>query len=173
MIEQVKSIGMHQALFLFDVIIPNIPIIGANNLQFQVVSASIPGNMRSADMIRHNNEEIVLPSGKTTNHEWPVTVRKSQQSPNELFDQIIKWGMLVDSLSVGQGVLTIKTDAYVKLLGLDKSTVTNRFIIKGIWPKNDPELTGLDHTATEGILTYEITFAYDIIDHDPDHLLTF
>jgi hypothetical protein len=170
-LQKLKAIGMFQNTFMFHVSIPVIPMLGINNLQFTIRSTTIPGYNRNKNLIRYLNRQYTLPGGREAEGEVSFTSLIAESFDD--YNKIAKWFYNVDTYSVGTGVLDIKADAYVKLLGLNETVVTHRFQLKGLYPLNIPEIGDLNQENTDGFINNDWTLAYDEIDYDETNKLTF
>lgn len=171
-VQNLKSVGMMQNNYMFHVNIPMIPFIGANNLEFLVRSTTIPGVDLMKDNIRFLDEQYNLPAARViSDPTWTVTVLMDET--HTLLDQIVKWYYAIPENSFGPNVQSIKTDAYIKLLGLDKDNVNKRVKLLGLFILDIPDIAGLSQTGTKGHVSLNLKFAFDDVDWDPNNQLVF
>lgn len=170
-IERMKNIGNFQATFMWHISIPQIPFVGGNTFEFQARSTTIPGKTLNTNLLRYLGKQFKLPGAVSYDGDWTVTVIMSEV--HELYDAMIRWGDNIPANSVARNVQSIKTSAYIQLMALDGVTVNKRFVMDGMFITNYPEISGLDQSATEGHINYDLTFSYDDINFDYENALTF
>ena len=168
---RLRSIGMMQKTFMWKISIPNIPDFGANNFEFLARSITIPGKTKSKDQIRYLNDFFNQPSGTTFEGEATISILLDET--HTVYDNILKWYDYTDQESNVVDVEKAKTDINISLLALDKVTVNKRFQYLGCFPLNKPEISGLDQDSSDGFIAFDVTFAVDDVNFDPDNLLTF
>jgi len=173
-VTQLKAIGNIQNKYLFHVNIPTMPLgVGVNNFEFLARTTTIPGKERKADIIRYMGGQYSLPHIKINpgTSEWTINILMDET--HTVYDKLMKWFYAVEANSNGVAVQTIKTDAFVKLLGLDSSYTNKRFKVLGIFPTKIGDIAGLDQSATDGHVTFDITFSYDTLDFDINNSFNF
>lgn len=170
-IRNLKNVGMIQNNFMWQVSIPIIPYLGVNNLLFQMRSTTIPGKTINHSLVRYLNQQYTLPAGVEFEPEWTASVFLSET--HQLYNLLLKWASLVPEMSYGLNVNTIKTDANIKLLSLNRNIINKRFKLTGIYPGAYPEIPDLNMENAEGLITLDYVFKFDDIDYDLDDQLTF
>lgn len=169
-INKLKAIGQLQATYMWHVTIPVIPFVGINNLEFQIRTTTIPGKTRSKNVIRYLGQQYTLPGAVEWDGEWSATIIMSEI--HEVFDKMILWNNAIDRVG-GVAIESIKTSAYIRLLGLNKTVINKRFILTGLYPLSYPEIGDLDQSGVDGHITFDQVLAYDDIDFDPNNVLSF
>lgn len=168
---QLKNLGMMQNPYMWNIEIPVIPFIGENNFVFQARSSTIPGKTRNKNIIRYLGKQYTQPAAVEYDGEFTVTIMMPEQ--HVLYNQLILWHQLIDTTATGLAVQAIKTKIYIRLLSLGNNVITKRFLLDGAYVLGIPEIGGLDVTAGDGTIEYDVTFAYDDIDYDPTDALSF
>ena len=167
-IAKVKSFDNMQNTFMFYVQIPN-SVWGLDTLEFFVRSTTIPEYRLNKDVIRYMNLQTTQAGGKVHDSEWSVTAILPESF--ETYNALVRWFNAVSGFEGMASSFAIKSTAYIKLLGLDKTKVNKRMKIYGIYPLKIPSLDGLDMSQTEGHISLDIQFAFDYIDYDEENLI--
>ena len=172
-ISRLKSIGMLQNPYMWSVSIPTIPFVGANNVEFLVRTTKVPGKTIGADIVRFLGRQYSLPAAIQNADQsiWSFTLVMDET--HTVLDQLVTWFFSIPKNSFKTQVASIKTDAYITLMGLDKDNVTKRFKLLGIFPTKIPDLESLNQTTATGHIELGFTFSFDDVDFDPQNQLKF
>jgi len=158
-INGLKTHGMMTKNFMFSVVIPYLPTIGNGvPFSFLIKGTSIPPKDRDSTVVYTRFGSFTVPNGAVWGaHEWPVTIMLPEGG-----DQLLKlaqWFNNIDNFPLS----SLKTDATVTLLNLDKKPTNHVFIIEGIYPKKKFGIEGLSMDNVEGYITFDEIFAFDQI----------
>jgi hypothetical protein len=122
-------------------------------------SAVIPGRGFGEILIPFRGTPgISIPGKATVPHAWTATFIEG--TDKKVFDAINKWNERIRAIRSGMGSsdLQIKTDIIMKLL--DRAGAAYLAIkLVGVYPRNVDDVPVSNDN--EGIVTYNVTFAYD------------
>jgi len=162
-----KKIGQIQTNFMWDVNIPYIPFSdNFDNVLFNISarSTNIPKISRKFNVLRFNDGEYTLPAGRILAHEFNINMICHENF--KLHEKIENWYNQIDLVD---GIITdvMKTEIILNLLSIDGQTANKTIILLGAYPLSIPPLEGLDKDSIDGIIKFDVEFAFDEIKYKP------
>lgn len=163
-INPLRKLGQLQNSFMFNIYIQPPAILGATPaevklLTFLGMTTSIPKYTRESEVLRYNNQEVVLIGGKTIEHSWSVKLHMTQGGAE--YDLFTRWFYECDR----QDIDVVQGQADVELLknfaGDETERVTKKFRLTNIWPLDIPEIADLNQDEKTGLIDLEVEFAFD------------
>ena len=157
---------VNQPNYMFELLIPYIPTLWGYNLGNQVVfslsvkSTTFQGMEAESEVISNINGKRTIPTRGDFTRELPLTVSLNQSGLQ--LETIKTWFMNCQNGEVDKN----KADAIIILESL-VGVPTRYMIIKGMYPKNIPEVE-LVMGGTDGFVELNIKFAYDEINFGDD-----
>ena len=160
---QMKEVGMRLG-YQFQVTIPQL-----ENLQFFATSTTLPGKTLNPVDVPYFGQNFKIPTNADYGGEWSITARVDNKI--QLKKSLMKWMNEFSDLSKNGGGDKKMTsyNVTIDLLDNDLETITDTYILEGVFPTNMGELA-LDQSAAE-VVTMEIGLAfqywYNKDDDDP------
>ncbi len=163
-IKPLRQAGSLQNLYMFNMYFTIPSIVGISKdqetfLTFLGLSTTIPKYTREVEVVRTNNQEIVQPGGKTTEHLWTCKLRMT--SGGTEYDALQSWYYAVDKYDVLDIGGLIQIELLRNFAGDEAERVAKRFRLVGAWPTVVPEIGELNQDEKTGLADLEYEFAFD------------
>jgi hypothetical protein len=161
---QMKSTGLRLG-YQFQVTVPNL-----DNIQFFATATSLPGKTINPVEVPYFGQNFKIPTNADYGGEWSITVRVDNEL--SIKKALMKWMNEFSDMSKNGGGNKKVTDYNVRidLLDNDLQTITDTYVLVGVFPTTMGEL-GLDQSAADVVeLEIALNFQYWYNESDGDPL---